>query len=662
MKRFKMCGGLILLAALGLTARAEVIRTTAFGRGADTYLTNDSQQGPNTNTGTEVRMRAWRQLANTRCKIGYIRFDIEGVAGDFSNSTLTLHYTYMKGSQSTITVYGVKDGPDDFWIESGTGGITYNTAPGLLATTLGNYSIDTNKAVQLGTFISPGVQTLPFSVTTNPSTLNLSSFLASDTNGLVTFFFIGPDDEDEIATKERTDGTPPPSLNMPNASLGKAINPNPDHDSYVNRFSLTQLQWELLPGVGKCDVYFGTDPNTATMSKLTFAPAVTSVNINSFAGYSVPLAERSYYWRVDCYDTHPTDPNKFVGPFWKFTATAAPIFVSISPAYQAKFVGETADVITASFSSGSSMTYTWYRSADNATNTAADDVVVGTNSNTLALGTLAKSHAGWYYCVASGTGGQTASSTVRVSIKQQIAYYTFDGNANDSSGNNLHGTLMGEPTFAAGIFGQALLFDGIDDYVQLPAGFDDFSPGITISVWARPAAVTNWARFVDLGNGAASDNIYLSRNSTSTNLTYSHYRAAISAGAVTAAGALNLNEWQMYAAVMDSSGNVTLYRNGIPVQTGAIPQMPNILVRNNNYIGESNWADDAFYSGLMDDVQIWNYPLTADQIADMYAAGAGSFCRFRPQLDYSGNCRVDLADLAVFAQSWLQCGIHPDCQ
>lgn len=661
MKAKHLWCGMILLCVFGLAAQANVTRTTAYGRGADVYLTNDSPQPPTTNTGTEARMRAWRQLPNTRSKIGYIRFDIDGVAGDFSDSTLTLHYTYMKGGQSTITVYGVVDGPHDFWIESGAGSITYNTAAGVLPTSLGNYLIDSEKAVQLGTFASPAIQTLPFSVTTNPATLNLAPFLAADRNGLVTFFFIGPDDEDEIATKENTT-TPPPSLNMPNASLGRAINPVPSNQAFVNRYTLTQLQWELLPEVGKCDVYFGTDPNTALMSKLTFTPAVTSVNIDSFAGYSVPLAEGVYYWRVDCYDTHPTDPNKFAGPYWTFTATAAPIFVSIDPSWQAKFVGETAEAITAVFSSGSSITYSWYRSADNATNTPSDDVLVGTDSSTLSLGTLNKTHAGWYYCVASGAGGQTASSTVRVSIKQKIAHYTFDGNADDTSGNNLHGTLMGSPDFAAGIFDQALSFDGTDDYVQLPAGFDDFSPGLTISVWARPAAVTNWARFVDLGNGAASDNIFLSRNGTSTNLTYSHYREAISAGAVTATGALTLNEWQMYVAVMDSSGNVTLYRNGLPVQTGVIAQMPNIIVRNTNYIGESNWTDDTFYNGLMDDVQIWNYPLTADQVANLYAAGAGSFCRFRPQMDFSGNCRVDLADLAVFAQSWLQCGIHPDCQ
>jgi len=655
MKMFKMCGGLILLAALGLTARAEVIRTTAFGRGADTYVANDiSSQSPNGNFGTENRVRF--RYNNNRCKITFFRFDISQVTGDMSGAYMVFQTTYMKSGGKTVTVYGLTDENLDNWGETT---ITFNNTPWFLPANPGQYALDATKTIQLGTFQTSN-QAAPQILTTSPTSLPLASFLQSDTNGLVTFILIGGDDETELATKENTTYQHP-TLVMPNASLGKAVNPVPANEAFVNRSLLTQLQWNLLPGVGKCDVYFGTDPNTALMSKLTFTPAVTSVNINSFAGYSIPLPEGKYYWRVDCYDTDPVDPNLFVGPSWSFTATSIPIFVSISPSYQAKFVGETADAITVEFSSSSPMTYTWYKSQDNANNTPDDDVVVGTNSDTLSLGTLAKTNAGWYYCVAANPG-QALSSTVRVSIEQKIAHYTFDGNANDSSGNNLHGTLMGEPSFAAGIFGQALSFDGTDDHVQLPAGFDDFSPGITISVWARPAAVTTWARFVDFGNGANSDNIYLSRNGTTTNLTYSHYRGSTSAGAVTATGAINLNEWQMYVAVMDASGNVTLYRNGLPVQTGTIAQMPNILVRNNNYIGESNWADDAFYSGLMDDVQIWNYPLTADQVADLYAAGAGSFCRFRPQLDYSGNCIVDLADLAVFAQSWLQCGIHPDCQ
>ncbi len=103
--------------------------TTADGRGADTYLTNDSSQSPNTNTSAEVRMRAFRQLANTRSKTGYIRFDLGDAVGDMSGATLTLEATFLKGSAKVVQVYGLIDGDGDSWDEST---ITYNTAPGML--------------------------------------------------------------------------------------------------------------------------------------------------------------------------------------------------------------------------------------------------------------------------------------------------------------------------------------------------------------------------------------------------------------------------------------------------------------------------------------------------------------------------------------------------
>ena len=34
-----------------------------------------------------------------------------------------------------------------------------------------------------------------------------------------------------------------------------------------------------------------------------------------------------------------------------------------------------------------------------------------------------------------------------------VAWYRFDGDASDSSGNNLNGTEMGDPTYEAGVFG-----------------------------------------------------------------------------------------------------------------------------------------------------------------------------------------------------------------
>jgi hypothetical protein len=480
----------------------------------------------------------------------------------------------------------------------------------------------------------------------------------------VTLILIGSNDETGLATREHTTYIPP-TLTMPNASLGGALNPEPTDGSSVNRNVLTQLSWTLIPGIARCDVYFGPDPNTANplTDKLSLDPAPTSLDIDDFPGYAPPLPEGTYYWRVDCYDG-ATEPNFYEGIWWSFTATSAPVSTGIAPAAQAKFAGENAEAITAGFESSTALTRAWYRSADNDNGTDADDTPVGGNSDTLSLSNVTTADEGWYYCKATNAGGEARSGLSRLTIKRLLAHWAMDGNADDSSPGGLHGALVGEPAFGAGVnelTGQALQFDGVDDYVDLPDGFNDFTAGVTFSVWARPAAVTNWARFVDFGNGTANDNVYLSRNASSNSLTLSFYRGAVSAGAVTATNALVLNEWQMLVATMDNAGNVVLYRNGLPVQTGTFAQKPNIVTRTNNLIGDSNWTDDAFYNGLMDDIAIYNYAVSADYVADVYSAAMGNFCRYPLDLDYNGDCKVGLADLAIFAADWLTCGLYPEC-
>ncbi len=46
-----------------------------------------------------------------------------------------------------------------------------------------------------------------------------------------------------------------------------------------------------------------------------------------------------------------------------------------------------------------------------------------------------------------------------------MAYYPFNGNANDESGNGNHLTTQGSPEYIEGVRGNAIRFDGIDDLV-----------------------------------------------------------------------------------------------------------------------------------------------------------------------------------------------------
>jgi len=491
----------------------------------------------------------------------------------------------------------------------------------------------------------------------------LVAFLNSraDDNGLVTFVISGNRGYG-LGTKENATEAYRPVLTLTYTFAG-ANDPQPANGIAVNKDLLTQLSWTLTPPgtIGKCDVYFGTEPNLPQMDKLTFEPAVSSVNINDFPSFDAPLSAGVYYWRVDCYRGNPlpAEPN-LQGSYWSFTATALPeITQQTTPTYQSMFAAETA-VFTVGFSSSTPITYTWYRSTDNANNTPGDDVSVGDNSNTLTLTNLTAADAGYYYCKAANPG-ESSTNPARLSIKQQYLHLALDGNADDSSGNGLNGTLFGTPVFDTGMIGQAMIFDGTDDYIQEPSGFDDFTPGATICVWAKPSTTASWARFIDFGTGAPGNNIYLARNGTTNNLSLVVYTGTTTAGTITAANAIALNEWQMFVATLDTSRNVVLYKNGVSAGTGTITQMPVIITRTSNLVGDSNWTADASYAGMMDDIQIFNYTKSADDVADMYAGVVGNFCRTRPTYDLSLDCKTNLADFAMIAAQWMNCGMYPEC-
>jgi hypothetical protein len=224
-----------LVAALVLassSAWGAIIVTTADGNGADTMLQNDSQDagtGPDVIRGGIDTMTV-RYVAASRVKISYVRFDLSDVAGDRSDATLTLQMTLNNGNRvRAINVYGLTDDDaDDAWPEAST---SYSNAPGFIYTdpdlvTPGNqpsndFTIDGLKMTLLGTVTTPGGIGL---MTSTTAALNLNSFLANDTNDLVTLALVRVDSDSNVdfrfATKENvTAGITFPTLTLPNARL-----------------------------------------------------------------------------------------------------------------------------------------------------------------------------------------------------------------------------------------------------------------------------------------------------------------------------------------------------------------------------------------------------------------------------------------------------------
>ena len=102
---------------------------------------------------------------------------------------------------------------------------------------------------------------------------------------------------------------------------------------------------------------------------------------------------------------------------------------------------------------------------------------------------------------ATDTSGLNAEQTVRVSIEYPfdeangdafleaglVAWYPFDGNASDMSGNGNHGTIYGTVpgTDRKGEAGKALSFDGTDDRVKIPHSLLHGRVQFTYNLWYK---------------------------------------------------------------------------------------------------------------------------------------------------------------------------------
>src|SRR5437762_12176106 len=88
-----------------------------------------------------------------------------------------------------------------------------------------------------------------------------------------------------------------------------------------------------------------------------------------------------------------------------------------------------------------------------------------------------------------------------------VSWWPGDANANDIQGSN-NGTLQNGATFAAGMVGQAFRFDGVDDYVHVPAAASlGVANAYTLDAWVLSTGPTNTYRPIFYRGDSQGDDI-----------------------------------------------------------------------------------------------------------------------------------------------------------
>jgi hypothetical protein len=182
----------------------------------------------------------------------------------------------------------------------------------------------------------------------------------------------------------------------------------------------------------------------------------------------------------------------------------------------------------------------------------------------------------------------------------------------DLSGNGYTASAAtaNQPTLINPIGGIAgVSFNGTSQFLTLPSGFSSF-PGATIFMVVQPNSPSTGARFFDLGNGSASNNIYMSQ--PSTNGADLHIYNGSTDSSVSSASATTLGQYQLLEISYNGTNTATLFTNAAQDAQSTSMQTPNVLARSRNYIGQAS-AGGNLYSGKIAELLIYSTQLTASQ-------------------------------------------------
>jgi hypothetical protein len=237
-----------------------------------------------------------------------------------------------------------------------------------------------------------------------------------------------------------------------------------------------------------------------------------------------------------------------------------------------------------------------------------------------------------------------------------VAYYPFDSNTEDKSGNNNHGTIHGSVLLTADRFNQAASaydFNGVTGYIEIPGQQFNFPNQMSISLWVKqlPNPPSNgWNVLVDKSHYSTISNQNvggwtLQQQSVAVgNLDF--YYVVTPEGEYdhpfgTAHVTVSTTSWT-HIVITKFNNVIQFYKNGVLEQTvtGSSSRIistgnkPLLLGAAN--LGNSNPASGVsnYWAGAMDDVAIYNRTL---DVADIYALYTAEYPTSQPSLQPSGQ-------------------------
>ncbi len=229
--------------------------------------------------------------------------------------------------------------------------------------------------------------------------------------------------------------------------------------------------------------------------------------------------------------------------------------------------------------------------------------------------------------IMSGMEWKFATSSVLIT-DGLAAYYPFNGNVNDESGNGNHGNVFGAAltTDRFGKVNSAYNFDGVNDYIQVQNSnsLNSITEEYTICGWIKPMALySEWITVLTKGNSTSTKTHYsvaYHSNSFHPELRITDLNNQSVIRYVDITNCLDFGKWTFFCWKF-KRGAFEFYKNDIALgsyNTGVTSLLQNGLPLE---IGRDAPGQLEFLNGMLDDLRIYNRALTDSEIQTLYREG-----------------------------------------
>lgn len=355
-----------------------------------------------------------------------------------------------------------------------------------------------------------------------------------------------------------------------------------------------------------------------------------------------------------------------------------------------------------SITAGNATTYQWFKAPTTPVNNgtlASGAVISGAQTATLTITNVQPEEEGYYYCkVNNALEVPNDSEPARLLTKRLVGWWKLDNDPNDSvqdrysAAPRFGGQTSGDPNYLTGVTGideTAIQFTAkAGEIVNMPgssAYYNFFPQGYTVSAWVKApsTAAGIWRAFVSkmygFGEETGSKHFgYALMHDLNGNAVFVQRRNMGNLGSNVQ---ICDDTWHLVTGTWNPSDMIArVYvdgllanQSGVQTQLPVLPPADSDPERSNVRIGADCDKTDGVlnspFIGLVDDVRIYSYPLSASQVYYLYSElvpGAPTECVEFDEFDVTGpdgvpDCIVNLYDFAVFAEAWQECFIVPDC-